>query len=136
MPEARRILLHEPDHLLRRTVVASARSLFSLDLCESTRIDTTSALLRSQSFDGLLLALPEGGEEAPMQLLSDLRGGALVPAPNIAVIVMAYAPPPRVLERLGVLQVNRLLTKPLKVKHILQGLHALGVPLMAQTKSN
>ena len=135
MLEARRILLHEPDHLLRRTVVASARSLFAIDLSEGTRIESTSALLRSQSFDGLLLALPEGAEEAPMQLLSDLRAGALVPAPDIAVIVMAYAPPPRVLERLEALQVNRLLMKPLKVKHILQGLHQLGVPLLAPARA-
>ena len=133
MPEARRILIHEPDHLLRRTVVASARSLFAIDLSEGTRIESTSALLRSQSFDGLLLALPEGEEETLMQWLSDLRASALASPSHIAVIVMAYAPPPRVLERLETLQINRLLIKPLKVKDILQGLHQLGAPLMAPT---
>lgn len=135
MIKARRILIHEPDYLLRRTVVSTARSLFSIDICECTRLDSTWSQTRSQSFDGILLALPDGDEEETVKFLEDLRAGNLVAASDTAVIVMAHTPPTQISESLNKLNVQRLLLKPLKVKHILEGLHEMGAGLLSPARA-
>ncbi len=129
MPDARAILLVEPDHLLRRTVVASARALFEVEIAETSRYENAQALVKHHRYDGLILALDEGGDHA-LELVQQLRAGALLPAHDSPVVLMGYEPDRRRAEIIQVLAVQRFVPKPIKVRHILEALAQMA-PLRA-----
>lgn len=121
MPESRRILLVEPDHLLRRTVVTAARTLFSVEIDETSRYENAQALVQQHRYDGLILALDEGGDQA-LTLLQQLRAGTLLPPHDSLVVLMGYDPDRRRAEIIQTLGVQRFVMKPVKVRHILESL--------------
>ena len=129
MSETRNILLVEPDHLLRRTVVASARALFEVEIAETSRYENAQALVKSHRYDGLILALDEEGDHA-LGLVQQLRAGALLPAHDSPVVLMGYEPDRRRAEIIQVLAVQRFVPKPVKVRHILEALAQMA-PLRA-----
>ena len=131
MADASTILLVEPDHLLRRTVVASARSLFAVEIDETSRYEKAQALVKSRRYDGLILALDEEGDHA-LGLVQQLRAGALLPAHDSPVVLMGYEPDRRRGEIIQVLAVQRFVPKPIKVRHILEALAQMAPP-RAQT---
>ncbi|MCZ8252810.1 MAG: hypothetical protein O9318_10100 [Hylemonella sp.] len=120
MLETRRILLAEPDYLLRRTVVAAARSLFDVEIAETSRYENAQSLVKSHRYDGLLLALDDGDQA--LTLVQQLRAGALLPAHDCPVVLMGYDPDRRRAEIIQVLGVQRFVHKPVKVRHILESL--------------
>ena len=131
MADASTILLVEPDHLLRRTVVASARSLFAVEIDETSRYEKAQTLVKSRRYDGLILALDEEGDHA-LGLVQQLRAGALLPAHDSPVVLMGYEPDRRRGEIIQVLAVQRFVPKPIKVRHILEALAQMAPP-RAQT---
>lgn len=132
MSEASTILLVEPDHLLRRTVVASARTLFAVEIDETSRYEKAQALVTSRRYDGLILALDEEGDHA-LGLVQQLRAGALLPAHDCPVVLMGYEPDRRRGEIIQVLAVQRFVPKPVKVRHILEALAQMAPLRQAQT---
>lgn len=134
MSEALNILLVEPDHLLRRTVVASARSLFAVEIEETSRYEKAQTLVKSHRYDGLILALDEEGDQA-LTLVQQLRAGALLPAHDSPVVLMGYEPDRRRGEIIQVLAVQRFVPKPIKVRHILEALAQMA-PLRAQAAAH
>lgn len=127
MSEALNILLVEPDHLLRRTVVASARALFDVEIEETSRYEKAQVLVKSRRYDGLILALDEEGDHA-LTLVQQLRTGSLLPAHDSPVVLMSYEPDRRRGEIIQVLAVQRFVAKPIKVRHILEALAQMAPP--------
>ena len=121
MLETSRILLVEPDYLLRRTVVASARALFAVEIDETSRYENAQTLVQSHRYNGLLLALDDDGDQA-LTLVQQLRAGALLPAHDSPVVLMGYDPDRRRAEIIQALAVQRFVHKPVKVRHILEAL--------------
>lgn len=121
MPESRSVLLLEPDYLLRRTVVAAARSLFQVDITETSRYESAQALVRGQRYDGLILALDEQSDQV-LTLVQKLRAGELLPAHDSPVALLCYEPDVRRAEIIQALGVQSVVTKPAKVKQILGAL--------------
>jgi CheY-like chemotaxis protein len=119
--ETSRILLVEPDYLLRRTVVASARALFAVEIDETSRYENAQTLVQSHRYNGLLLALDDDGDQA-LTLVQQLRAGALLPAHDSPVVLMGYDPDRRRAEIIQALAVQRFVHKPVKVRHILEAL--------------
>jgi CheY-like chemotaxis protein len=119
--ETSRILLVEPDYLLRRTVVASARALFAVEIDETSRYENALTLVQSHRYNGLLLALDDDGDQA-LTLVQQLRAGALLPAHDSPVVLMGYDPDRRRAEIIQALAVQRFVHKPVKVRHILEAL--------------
>ena len=130
MAEPRRILLVEPDYLLRRTVVTTARTLFDVEIVETSRYQNASVLVQSERYEGLILALDEDGDQA-LSLVQRLRAGALLPAHDCPVVLMGYDPDRRRAEIIQALAVQRFVHKPAKVRHILECLVQMA-PLRAQ----
>lgn len=124
MLEARSVLLLEPDYLLRRTVVASARSLFNVDITECSRYENAEALVRSHRYQGLILALDDHSDQV-LTLIQKLRAGELLPAHDSPVALMCYEPDRRRAEIITALNVQRIIIKPLKVKLILGAMAAM-----------
>ena len=134
MPEARTILLVEPDHLLRRTVVASARTLFAVEIDETSRYEKAQTLARNHRYDGLVLALDEDGDQA-LTLVQQLRAGALLPAHDSPVVLMCHEPTKRRAEIIQALAVQQVIVKPVKVKQILGALAIMAPVRRAQAKA-
>lgn len=112
-----RLLLVEPQFMLRRTVTAVARDMGLAAVHEATGAAAARRALVDQVFDALVIALDEGGEV--LDLLTQLRGGGLRSAAVIPITVTADrcdAPTALALKRL---QVERLLLKPFRVKDVL-----------------
>lgn len=118
MLETRSVLLLEPDYLMRRTVVAAARSLFDVDITETSRYENAEALTRSHRYQGLILALDDDNDQV-LTLVQKLRAGELLPAHDSPVALMCYEPDRRRAEIITALNVQRIIIKPLKVKLIL-----------------
>ncbi|MCZ8294670.1 MAG: hypothetical protein O9312_14260 [Hylemonella sp.] len=118
MPESRSVLLLEPDYLLRRTVVAAARSLFQVDITETSRYESAQALVRGQRYDGLILALDDESDQV-LTLIQRLRAGELIPAHDSPVALLCYEPDRRRSDIITALGVQRIVIKPAKVKQIL-----------------
>jgi CheY-like chemotaxis protein len=133
VPETRNILLVEPDYLLRRTVVAAARSLFEVEIDETSRYENALTLVKSHRYDGLILALDDVGDQA-LALVQQLRAGALLPAHDSPVVLMGYDPDRRRAEIIQVLAVQRFVRKPVKVRHILEALVQMA-PLRAGVRA-
>ena len=121
MLETYRILLVEPDYLLRRTVVASARALFAVEIDETSRYENAQTMVQNHRYNGLLLALDDDSDQA-LTLVQQLRAGALLPAHDSPVVLMGYDPDRRRAEIIQALAVQRFVHKPVKVRHILEAL--------------
>lgn len=117
----RSVLLLEPDYLLRRTVVAAARSLFEVDITETSRYENAQALMRSHRYDGLILALNDESDQV-LTLIQRLRAGELIPAHDSPVALMSYEPDRRRSDIITALDVQRIIIKPVRVKQILAAL--------------
>ncbi|MFN7152162.1 MAG: response regulator [Acidovorax sp.] len=115
-----RLLLIEPQFVLRRTMVMVARDLGIVDFHESSSVGRARALLAGDSFDGLVLDLQEG--LVAMELLKDLRQGKFATAQDARVYVLAAATEAldeRGLESLGVV---RVLRKPVRISDLLDAI--------------
>ncbi|MDY0106553.1 MAG: response regulator, partial [Giesbergeria sp.] len=76
-----RILLVEPQFVLRRTMAMVARDLGMVDFHEASSVGRACTLLASEAYEGLVLDLQEGPQA--MELLGDLRQGRF-PTPRDA----------------------------------------------------
>ena len=82
-----RVLLIEPQFVLRRTIVMVARDLGMVDFHEASNVGRARTLLAGDAFDGLVLDVQEGAQA--MELLSDLRQGRFATALDVRVVVLA-----------------------------------------------
>lgn len=115
-----RILLVEPQFVLRRTMVMVARDLGIVEFHEASNVGRARALLAGDAFDGLVLDLQEG--LAAMELLKDLRQGKFATPQDARVYVLAAATEAlddRGLESLGV---ARVLRKPVRISALLDAI--------------
>lgn len=122
-----RLLLVEPQFVLRRTVAVMARDMGLADVQEATSAAVAERLLFEHRFDGLLLAIDEDG--AALELLRRLRAGDTAQPAGMPVAATATACDVELALRLKQLDVCRLLLKPFKVRGMLEVISALGAPV-------
>lgn len=122
-----RLLLVEPQNLLRRTVVSVAGQLRLATIDEATGAEAAGVRLSLARFDGLIVSLDEGGRM--VTLLERLRQG-LWPSPgDTPVVVMADDCTEQTVGVMRALGVRRILLKPFKVKDVLASVASLcGAP--------
>ena len=124
-----RILLVEPQFVLRRTMVMVARDLGMVDFHEASSVGRARALLATGAYEGLGLDLPEGPQA--LELLSDLRQGRFATPRDARVVVLAGGGNPVDVERLQGLGVARVLGKPVRISELLDavvGVQEEGAP--------
>lgn len=121
-----RLLLVEPQFVLRRTVSVMARDMGLADVQEATSPALAEKLLSERRFDGLLIAIDEDGQA--LELLRRLRAGDTAQPTDLPVAAMALACDVELALRLKQLDVCRLLLKPFKVRGMLEVISALGAP--------
>jgi DNA-binding response OmpR family regulator len=118
-----RLLIVEPQFVLRRTVSTMARQMGLAEVDEAATVAMAGRLLFERRFDGLLIALDERGEA--LLLLEGLRTGAWPQPAGLPVAAMASACDVELALRLKELDVTRLLLKPFKVRGVLEAMSAL-----------
>ncbi|MGM9482873.1 response regulator [Roseateles sp. NT4] len=121
-----RLLLVEPQFVLRRTVSTMAREMGLADVQEATSTAVAEKLLFEHRYDALLIAIDEDGEA--LELLRRLRAGESSHPANVLVAATASSCDVELALRLKQLDVCRLLLKPFKVKGMLEVISALGAP--------
>ncbi len=134
MSEARSVLLLEPDHLLRRTVVAAARTVFQVDIDETSRYDNAEAAMHKRRYDGLILALEDDNDRV-LGLVQRLRAGELLAAHDSPVALLCYEPDRRRAEIITALNVQHIVIKPIKVKLILGAMASMAPAHPSQARA-
>lgn len=115
-----RILLIEPQFVLRRTMVMVARDLGMVDFHEASSVGRARALLATDAYEGMVLDLQEGPQA--LELLSDLRLGRFATPRDARVVVLAGDGNPVDVERLQGLGVARVLGKPVRISELLDAI--------------
>ena len=110
-----RILLIEPQLVLRRTIVMVARDLGVVDFQEAT--DVARALMTNERYDGVVVDLADG--PATLELLEDLRQGSFNTPSNSTVIVLAANGETGDDSGLQALGVAAVLGKPVRISALL-----------------
>jgi DNA-binding NtrC family response regulator len=123
---AGRLLLLEPQFVMRRTVSTLARDMGLADVQEATSAVMAGKLLAERRFDALLIALDDEGES--LRLLERLRAGDASQPADLPVAATAMACDVALAMKLKQLDVCRLLLKPFKVRGMLEVISALGAP--------
>lgn len=126
IPARGRLLLMEPQFVLRRTVSTMAREMGLADVVEATSVGGAERLLYEQRFDAMLIALDDEG--GGLELVRRVRAGQSLQATDLPVAVMAPACDLALATRVKQLDVCRLLLKPFKVRGMLDVIAALGAP--------
>ncbi len=124
-----RILLVEPQFVLRRTMVMVARDLGMVDFHEASSVGRARALLATGAYEGLVLDLQEGPQA--LELLGELRQGRFATPRDARVVVLAGGGSPVNAERLQGLDVDRVLGKPVRISELLDavvGVQEEGAP--------
>jgi CheY-like chemotaxis protein len=121
-----RLLLVEPQFVMRRTVSTMAREMGLADVQEATSPAMAERLLFERRYDALLIAIDEDG--AALELLRRLRAGETSHPADVPVAATAIACDVELALRLKQLDVRRLLLKPFKVRGMLEAISALGAP--------
>ena len=112
-----RILLVEPQFVLRRTVVMVARDLGMVDFHEASSVGRARALLATDAYEGMVLDLQEGPQA--MDLLRELRQGRFATPHDVRVVLLAGGGLPVDADGLQGLGVDRVLGKPLRISELL-----------------
>ena len=124
-----RILLVEPQFVLRRTMVMVARDLGMVDFQEASSVGRARALLATDAYEGVVLDLQEGPQA--LELLSELRQGRFATPRDARVVALAGGGSPVDAERLQGLDVARVLGKPVRISELLDavvGVQEEGAP--------
>lgn len=121
-----RLLLIEPQFVLRRTVATMAREMGLADVQEATSPAQAERMLFERRFDALLVALDEDGEA--LELLRKLRAGQTPQPSGLPAAATATGCDVELALRLKQLDILRLLLKPFKVRGMLEVISALGAP--------
>lgn len=119
----RKVLLVEPDGLMRGTVASVCRDMHIARVCQTISVASAEQWLKTETPDGLLISLAEG--DAALDFLTRLRAGAFSCDRNLPVAAMARTADPALVASLKELDVRRLLLQPFRLRDVIHTLEQL-----------
>lgn len=123
------ILLVEPEPMLRRTVVMTARSLGLSQVHEAASNDAALRMLRSRTFHGAVVAVNCIGSGADRQydlgLIDRLRADDK-PGQTMPIAIMAEQATAELLGALRDRNISRVILKPFRAKVLLETIEKFG----------
>lgn len=128
MPDSH-ILLVEPEPMLRRTVVMTARSLGMSQVHEAASNDAALRMLRSRSFHGAVVAVNCIGSGADRQYdlgLVDMLRADDKPGKTMPIAIMAEQATAELLSALRDRNISRVILKPFRAKVLLETIEQFG----------
>jgi CheY-like chemotaxis protein len=132
MPDAAllRILLVEPEHLLRRTVALTLRSLGTAEITEAATYPAAHALCAQRGFDGAVIALDSSSAQEPypgLTLVQQVRAGTSASMPSIPIAMLVESCTTDTIALLRSCGVGRILIKPFRVRDVIDTIAAMRV---------
>ncbi len=128
MPDSH-ILLVEPEPMLRRTVVITARSLGMSQVHEAASNDAALRMLRSRTFHGAVVAVDCIGRGADRQydlgLIDRLRADDM-PGKAMPIAIMAEQATAELLSALRERNISRVILKPFRARVLLETIEKFG----------
>lgn len=112
-----RVLLVEPQFVLRRTIAIVAHDLGMVDFHEASSVGRARTLLATDAYAALVVDLQEGPQA--LDLISDVRQGKLKHPLDLKIIVLAADLLPINDSRLQELGVHRVIKKPVRIADLL-----------------
>ncbi len=112
-----RVLLVEPQFVLRRTIAIVARDLGMVDFHEASNVARARTLLATGTYEALVLDLEEGPQA--FDLLGDIRQGKSGLPRDLKIIVLAADLAPIEASQLQELEVGRVMKKPVRITELL-----------------
>lgn len=122
---SRKLMLIEPDGLVRSTVASVCRDLRLARVRQIASVGAGEEWLKSGRPDGLLISLSEG--DTSLAFLTRLREGGLRCDPAIPVAVMAREGDAALVAQLKELRVLRFLLQPFKLREVIHTVEQLWV---------
>ncbi len=122
---APRLLIVEPDRLVRSTVSGVCRELELARVHQAATVAVGQQMLQSQAFDLWLVSLAEC--DVALELIERLRRGGFDTRADVPVAVMATSADAQVVQRLKPLGIRRLLLQPFKIRDVVVTVEALCV---------
>lgn len=128
MPEfthtpAMRMILLEPEVLLRRTVAMTARSLGMAEIHEAASTKLAHRMMQERVFHGAVIALDDDSsalEDYDLSLLDEVRSGLTASPADMPIAVMAGRCDAALVQALRQRQVNRVILKPFRARLLLE----------------
>lgn len=115
-----RILLIEPQFVLRRSIVMVARDLGVVDFHEASSVGRARTLLAADVFEGVVLDFQEGAQA--VELLGDLRAGRFTTPYDARVVALDGGSSSVDAKHLRDLGVARVLGRPVRISELLGAL--------------
>jgi len=128
MAKPLQILLVEPETLLRRTVVMTARSLNLAQVHEAASNDTALGMLRSRPYQGAVISVECIGSGSDshydLSLVDQLRFGdtGVTNGHTMPIAIMAHQATPKLLNALRERKISRVILKPFRAKVLLEAI--------------
>lgn len=126
---ATQILLVEPETLLRRTVVMTARSMNLGQVHEAASTEAALRMLRSRTYHGAVIAVECRGSGSArrydLSLVDQLRFGD-AGRQDIPIAIMADQATPELLSELRDRKISRVILKPFRAKVLLETIARFG----------
>jgi DNA-binding NarL/FixJ family response regulator len=117
------MLLLEPDPLLRRTVVLTARSIGLAQVHEASSDGIARRMLMERAYAGAVLALDFGDrkyDQYDLTLLDQIRDGQSACRPDMPIAVLLDHCHPPFLQELRQRAVRRVILKPFRARVLLE----------------
>jgi CheY-like chemotaxis protein len=118
-----RILLVEPDGLVRGTVASVCRDLGLADVVQAVNCELVPKALADESLNACILSLTDC--DGALELLDRLRQGEFACPADIPVALTAAGIDAATAARLKPLRIRRLLLKPFKIRDLVTTVEAL-----------
>ena len=122
------ILLVEPEHLLRRTVALTVRSLGTAEITEAATYPVAHALCARRGFDGAVIALewPLSQEQhRGLTLVQQIRAGDSASQAAMPIAALVESCTAETLQLLRSCGVSRILIKPFRVRDVIDTIDAM-----------
>lgn len=117
-----RMILLEPEVLLRRTVAMTARSLGMAEIHEAASVKLAQRMMQERVFHGAVIALDDGAQlqDYDLSLLDEVRKGHTASPADMPIAVMAGRCDAALVQALRQRQVNRVILKPFRARLLLE----------------
>jgi DNA-binding NarL/FixJ family response regulator len=119
----RKVLLIEPDGLVRGTVASVCRDMEIARVRQTISVASAEQWIKTGAPQALLISLVEG--DAALDFLTRLRAGAFRCDADMPVVAMARVVDAALVARLKELDVRRLLLQPFRVHDVIHTLEQL-----------
>lgn len=120
----RRMLLVEPETILRRTVALTARSLEMAEIREAASMQQARQLLKEEKYDGAVIAI-DTEAAYDLSLVTQVREGSSISRPGMPIAVMTQRCTAELLSALRQQQIERIIVKPFRARTLLDAFGAL-----------